>query len=315
MGFVKVVKNKPYFKRFQVKYRRRREGKTDYYARKRLIVQDKNKYNSPKYRLIVRITNKDIICQIAYSAIVGDHILTVAYAHELTRYGLPVGHTNYASAYATGLLLARRHLTKLGLADSYQGNNDASKAGEDYNVEETGERNPFYALLDTGLRRTTTGARIFAALKGACDGGLDVPHSPSRFAGFEVPDPAAAAVSSKDKKKGAAAAAVKAEPSLNTETLRKYIFGGHVASYMKQLKESNPERYKKQFSKFIAAGLSGDNLEATYSKAHAAIRADPTFTKKPAFAGNKKRSNAVKLTLAQRRERIAARKAELGINK
>jgi len=41
MGFVKVVKNKAYFKRFQVKFKRRREGKTDYYARKRLVVQDK----------------------------------------------------------------------------------------------------------------------------------------------------------------------------------------------------------------------------------------------------------------------------------
>uniref|UniRef100_A0A8C6Y2N2 Ribosomal protein L5 n=1 Tax=Naja naja TaxID=35670 RepID=A0A8C6Y2N2_NAJNA len=41
MGFVKVVKNKAYFKRYQVKFQRRREGKTDYYARKRLVIQDK----------------------------------------------------------------------------------------------------------------------------------------------------------------------------------------------------------------------------------------------------------------------------------
>ncbi|XP_078497769.1 large ribosomal subunit protein uL18B-like isoform X2 [Lissotriton helveticus] len=64
MGFVKVVKSKAYFKRYQVKFRRRREGKTDYYARKRLVIQDKNKYNTPKYRLIVRITNRDIISQL-----------------------------------------------------------------------------------------------------------------------------------------------------------------------------------------------------------------------------------------------------------
>lgn len=64
MGFVKVVKNKAYFKRYQVKLKRRREGKTDYYARKRLTVQDKNKYNTPKYRLIVRFTNKDVIAQV-----------------------------------------------------------------------------------------------------------------------------------------------------------------------------------------------------------------------------------------------------------
>ncbi len=69
MGFVKVVKSKAYFKRYQVKYRRRREGKTDYRARRKLTIQAKNKYNTPKYRLVVRITNKDVITQIAYAKI------------------------------------------------------------------------------------------------------------------------------------------------------------------------------------------------------------------------------------------------------
>uniref|UniRef100_A0A5F9DQG3 Large ribosomal subunit protein uL18 n=1 Tax=Oryctolagus cuniculus TaxID=9986 RepID=A0A5F9DQG3_RABIT len=106
MGFVKVVKNKAYFKRYQVKFRRRREGKTDYYARKRLVIQDKNKYNTPKYRMIVPVTNRDIICQIAYARIEGDMIVCAAYAHELPKYGVKVGLTNYAAAYCTGLLLA-----------------------------------------------------------------------------------------------------------------------------------------------------------------------------------------------------------------
>ena len=75
MGFVKVVKNKAYFKRYQVKFRRRREGKTDYYARKRLVIQDKNKYNIPKYRMIVRVMNRDIICQIAYARIEGSLLM------------------------------------------------------------------------------------------------------------------------------------------------------------------------------------------------------------------------------------------------
>uniref|UniRef100_A0A2K6NWQ0 Large ribosomal subunit protein uL18 n=1 Tax=Rhinopithecus roxellana TaxID=61622 RepID=A0A2K6NWQ0_RHIRO len=88
MGFVKVVKNKAYFKRYQ--------GKTDYYAHKLLVIQYKNKYNTPKYRMIVRVTNRDIICQIAYA-------LCAAYAHELPKYGGKVGLTNYAAAYCTGL--------------------------------------------------------------------------------------------------------------------------------------------------------------------------------------------------------------------
>jgi large subunit ribosomal protein L5e len=73
-----------------------------------LVVQDKNKYNTPKYRLIVRFSHKDIVAQVAYSKIDGDHILAAAYAHELPRYGVKVGLTNYSAAYCTGLLVARR---------------------------------------------------------------------------------------------------------------------------------------------------------------------------------------------------------------
>ena len=46
--------------------------------------------------------------QIAYARIDGDVIMCAAYSHELPKYGLKVGLTNYAAAYCTGLLLARR---------------------------------------------------------------------------------------------------------------------------------------------------------------------------------------------------------------
>ncbi len=39
------------------------------YARKRLVSQAKNKYNSPKYRLVVRFTNKQVIVQVVYAKI------------------------------------------------------------------------------------------------------------------------------------------------------------------------------------------------------------------------------------------------------
>ena len=68
MAVAKAVKTKAYFKRFQVKFRRRREGKTDYRNRKFLNMQDKNKYNTPKYRLIVRISNKDVCAQVRGAA-------------------------------------------------------------------------------------------------------------------------------------------------------------------------------------------------------------------------------------------------------
>jgi len=280
MGFVKIQKTKAYFKRFQVKFRRRREGKTDYQARKGLILQDKNKYNSPKYRLVVRITNTDVITQIAYAKISGDIVLVAAYSHELPKYGIKLGLTNYAAAYATGLLLARRLLQKLRLDKVYTGQTEVN--GEDYNVtpSEEGAR-PFYALLDVGLARTTTGARIFAALKGATDGGLNVPHSETRFAGYNS-----------EKK------------TLDAKVLRKYIFGGHVSDYMKTLQKDDPDRYKKLFSRYVKEGVKPEDLEGIYKKAHAAIRADPSHTKKAPKQVTPKRFNKAKLSNAQRKDRV-----------
>merc|ERR1711912_204301 len=188
MGFIKVVKNKAYFKRFQVKYKRRREGKTDYYARKRLVTQDKNKYATPKYRFVVRFTRKDIICQVFYSKIVGDECICAAYAHELPRYGVKVGLTNYSAAYCVGLLCARRLLTKYGLADSFAGTEEVTAEFEDAFVQNEDEDGPnaFHALLDVGLKPTTLGSKVFSAMKGAFDGGLEIPHSNKKFYGYDA---------------------------------------------------------------------------------------------------------------------------------
>ncbi|KAH7432392.1 hypothetical protein KP509_07G020600 [Ceratopteris richardii] len=284
MAFAKAKKTKAYFKRYQVKYKRRRAGKTDYRARIRLTKQDKNKYNTPKYRFVVRFTNKDIIAQITYATLAGDVVLSAAYSHELPCYGLNAGLTNYAAAYCTGLLLARRVLQKFELDEEYVGNEEAS--GEDYNVEETGERRPFRALLDVGLVRTTTGNRVFGALKGALDGGLDIPHSEKRFAGFS-----------------------KEEKSLNADIHRKYIFGGHVADYMMQmLREEEPEKYQTQFSTFIKNGVEPENLGELYKKVHAAIRADPSIKHTEKHVPKERKSYKLKkLTYEERKTNLIAR--------
>jgi large subunit ribosomal protein L5e len=163
----KVQKTSPYFSRFQVKFRRRREGKTDYKARKNLVIQDKNKYATRKYRLVVRFTKRDIVAQVAYATLRGDVIVAAAYAHELPEYGLKVGLTNYSAGYCTGLLVARRVLTKLGLADTYEGKEEID--GELYRVEEEdGDHRPFRCVLDSGLKRTSTGSKVFSVLKVRC---------------------------------------------------------------------------------------------------------------------------------------------------
>lgn len=182
-------------------------------------------------------------------------MIASAYAHELKKFGIKAGLKNWAASYATGLLVARRVLAKLGLDKQYAG---AEATGEFFEVEsiEDGPR-PFKAFLDVGLHRTTTGAKIFGALKGAADGGVYVPHSESRFPGYD-----------------------KESSSLDAETLRKYIFAGHVADYMRELKDEDEESYKRQFSTFIKQKLSADDLESMYKKAHAAIRANPNSGKK-----------------------------------
>lgn len=287
MPFVKVVKNRSYFSRYQVKYRRRREGKTDYYARRRLITQDKNKYNSPKYRLVVRFTNKELICQIIYAKIDGDYVLGQAKSSELSKYGLAAGYKNYAASYCTGLLLARRVLQKLGLADTYKG--QVNVTGEDYNVEagDDGPR-PFRAYLDVGLTRTTTGNRVFAAMKGVVDGGIEVPHGVQRFVGYD-----------------------KEKEELDAKKLRSALFGGPVAVYMRMLSKEDEDRYKLQFAEYIKAGITADKLESLYKGVHKKIREDPSFTKKtPKAHGDKpqKRWNAAKISLAQRKDRVRQKK-------
>jgi len=129
MGFVKVVKNKAYNKRMQVKPKRRRQGKTDYYARRRLVCQEKNKYDSKKYRLVIRRTNAQILCQVIFSTMTGDRVLCAAESLELKAYGLTAGLTNYSAAYCTGLLIARRLLKQVGLGELYGG---AKKIDGDY---------------------------------------------------------------------------------------------------------------------------------------------------------------------------------------
>jgi len=286
MPFVKVVKNKAYFKRFQVKFRRRREGKTDYYARKRLVVQAKNKYNTPKYRMVVRFSNKDITCQIAYARLEGDRVLAAAYSHELPKYGIQVGLTNYAAAYCTGLLLARRVLKQLSLDSVYEGQTNVD--GDHFEVEDVaGGPGAFRACLDTGLSRTSTGAKVFAAMKGAVDGGIEIPHSTRRFPGYD------------DESK-----------EFNAEVHRKHIMGVHVADYMKQLLEEDEEAYKRQFSGYIKKGITADNVEELFKKAHAAIRKDPTHAKPEKKASKGKRFNAKKLTLEERKAKVKAAKDE-----
>ena len=297
MPFVKLVKNKAYFKTFQVKLRRRREGKTDYRQRYKLITQDKNKYQSHKYRLVVRFSNRFVLCQIVYAEIGGDKVLCSAHSSELARYGLPVGLKNYSAAYSTGLLLARRLLKQLGLDEVYAG--VESPTGEVVSTEVNGrtyfvedvddEKRPFRALLDVGIKNTTTGAKVFAAMKGASDGGLDIPHSNKRFPGY-----------SRDAK------------SFDADTHKARIMGEHIADYMREMEEDDEENYKKHFAKYLENDMDAESIEETLEKVHAAIRENPEREEKAKFSAiDKSFRKQQKKTSEQRKADAAAKKAAL----
>ena len=78
--------------------------------------------------------------------------------------------------------MARRHLQKLKLDSVYKGKEEVD--GEYFDVEGSNP-NPFTCVLDVGLARTTTGAKIFAVMKGVADGGIHIPH---RFCFFSKID-------------------------------------------------------------------------------------------------------------------------------
>jgi large subunit ribosomal protein L5e len=258
-----------------------------------LCAQDKNKYQSPKYRLVVRFTNTKVVCQIAYALVDGDRILAQASSTELGRYGLSVGLKNYAAAYCTGLLVARRLLQKVGLDDIYEGNTEVDGSivtteyeKKKYYVDEVDEdKRPFRALLDVGCKPTTTGCRIFGALKGAADGGLDVPHSEKRFPGYD-----------RDAKE------------YDADMHRERIFGGHVGEYMEYLEEEDNQKYQEHFSSFLAIDLSADGLEEMYEGVHEKIREDPSPAEKKAFSPDKSFKRTAKLTWDERKARVQAKK-------
>ena len=133
--------------RYRVPFRRRREGKTNYHKRLKLL-------KSKKPRLVVRKSLNHHIAQIIVYDPKGDRTVVSAHTRELIRdYGWK-GHTgNTPSAYLLGLLIGYK----------------AKQAG----IEE--------AILDIGLHPPTRGSSVFAVLKGAVDAGLNVPHSEEIF--------------------------------------------------------------------------------------------------------------------------------------
>lgn len=193
--------------RYRVPFRRRREGKTNYRSRRALVL-------SRVPRLVVRLSLKHAIVQVIEAESIGDKVLVSAHSNELSKaYGWLSNRGNIPSAYLTGLLCGFKAMA-----------NGVDKA-----------------FLDVGLHIPSKGTRIFAALKGAVDAGVEVPHS---------------------------------EDILPDEGR---ISGKHIADYASQL-SSDPEVYKQKFSKYLSKGSRPEKLSEHFSAVKAKITS--SFEKK-----------------------------------
>jgi len=145
---------------------------------------------------------------------------------------------------------------------------DLAKLAEKKGVEQT----PFTCYLDLGLARATSGNRVFAALKGAVDGGIHIPHSDSIFPKVKTDKKEKGGDKAKDTGKGG-------------NPLRDRIFGVHVQTYLDLLRKkplekgSNDQQLKNTEKNISEAKVK--TLEELYKKVHAAIRANPDKVKKP----------------------------------
>lgn len=135
---------------YRVQLRRRREGKTDYQARKAMVI-------SRRPRLVTRPSIKNVTAQIIIAKPQGDQVLAAANSRELVKkYGWKASTGNIPASYLTGLLCGLK----------------AKAAG----IES--------AILDIGMVIPTKGSKVFAILHGVIDAGVEVPHGEEKI----VPD-------------------------------------------------------------------------------------------------------------------------------
>lgn len=128
--------------RYKVAFRRRRECRTDYYARRRLLT-------SHEARAVVRRSNKNISVQFAEFGMEGDRIIASAATCELVKLGWEHSCSSIPAAYLVGYLAGKKALN----------------AGIEY------------AVLDIGMQNPKRGGVLFAVTKGMRDAGLEVPCS------------------------------------------------------------------------------------------------------------------------------------------
>lgn len=127
-------------------FRRKREGKTNYHVRKKILL-------SRLPFLVVRISNKNAILQIAKAGIEGDQIIASVHTRQLIKFGWPFSRKNTPACYLAGLMLGLKAKSKI--------NSDI--------------------IVYLGVSPYVNGSRVTAAVKGLLDAGLNVRVDPETF--------------------------------------------------------------------------------------------------------------------------------------
>ena len=185
--------------RYRVVLKRRRQHKTDYRKRKTMVL-------SKISRFTVRGSLANMTAQLVDAFPVGDRTLATAHSRELAAYGWKAPCGNIPAAYLTGLLLGFK--------------------AQALNVHA--------AIPDIGLRRSSPGARVFAAIKGARDAGLALP------CGDVLPDEAR-------------------------------LRGEHIAAYATKLAVAEADRYRQHFSQYLSKNVLPADLPAHFAVVKANI--------------------------------------------
>ncbi len=185
---------------YRVALKRRRSGRTNYYRRRELL-------KSGELRLVIRRSNNNITVQFVEAKIDGDVTKTAVVSRHLQKYGWKITGGNIPASYLTGYLAGKV----------------AASKGIDY------------AILDIGLQVSQAGSKIYAALKGVIDAGVEVPASEEIFPDEEI------------------------------------LKGGHIVKYSKALKEENSEKYKQMYAGYLSAKQKPEDIEKLFEKTRAAI--------------------------------------------
>jgi len=122
-----------------VAYRRKRESKTNYNKRLKLLI-------SHKTRVVIRKSLKNIMVQFVNFDPKGDVIVANANSIQLLKLGWKYSRNNLPAAYLTGLL--------------------AGKTAVEKGVKE--------AIVDLGMNESVKGCKLYSSIKGIIDSGVKI---------------------------------------------------------------------------------------------------------------------------------------------